>query len=67
MVLLAGMAIAFFVIQATQNTSVGIFCVILVLQVGAFLGLVSFAVTAVLALIGALALGYIFFYKSSTS
>jgi len=67
MVLLAGMAIAFFVIQATQNTSVGIFCIILVLQVGAFLGLVSFAVTAVLALIGALALGYIFFYKSSTS
>tara|TARA_B100000949_G_scaffold234745_1_gene254841 strand:+ start:2982 stop:4043 length:1062 start_codon:yes stop_codon:yes gene_type:complete len=67
MVLMAGAALAFAAIRATGKPEMGLFMVILVLQVGAFMGLVPFAITAVLALIGALSLGYIFFYKSSTS
>ena len=65
--MLVACGIAFFCIQVTNQATMGLFAAILVLQVGAFVGLVSFAITAVLALIGALALGYIFFYKSSTS
>jgi len=67
LVMLVACGIAFFCIQVTNQATMGLFAAILVLQVGAFVGLVSFAITAVLALIGALALGYIFFYKSSTS
>tara|TARA_B100000749_G_scaffold277905_1_gene267622 strand:- start:441 stop:1472 length:1032 start_codon:yes stop_codon:yes gene_type:complete len=60
-------AIAFYVITAVGRPEIGLFSGIMVIQVGAYVGLVDFAIAAILAMLGALALGYIFFYKSSTS
>jgi len=65
--LMVASAIAYYVITAVGRPEIGLFAGIMVIQVGAYVGLVDFAIAAILAMLGALALGYIFFYKSSTS
>ena len=60
-------AVAFAAIAATGRSEIGMLSAIVVLGVGTYTGMVSFGLTAILALTGALALGYIFFYKGSTS
>jgi len=66
-VLMVGGSIAGATILATGRSEIGMFSMIMIIQVAAFIGMISFAVAAILAMCGALALGYIFFYKSSTS
>lgn len=66
-VMLVAMAIAWASIMATGRSEIGMFVAIIVMSFGGFTGLVSFAVVAIMAMVGALALGYVFFYKSSTS
>ena len=66
-VLMVGGSIAGATIIATGRSEIGMFSMIMIIQVAAFVGMISFAVAAILAMLGALALGYIFFYKSSTS
>lgn len=66
-VLMFGGSIAGATILATGRSEIGMFSMIMIIQVAAFIGMISFAVAAILAMVGVLALGYIFFYKSSTS
>lgn len=66
-VMLVAMSIAWACIMATGRSEIGMFAAIVVMSFGGFTGLVSFAVVAIMAMVGALALGYVFFYKSSTS
>ena len=66
-IMLISSVIAGAVILTTGRSEIGMFSAIMVIQVGAYTGLVPFALAAILAMVGALSLGYIFFYKSSTS
>ncbi len=67
MLMLVATAIAFYVIQATQNSGMGVMSGIVVLCIGAIVGWTTFQFVALLGLIGALAIGYVFFYQKSTS
>ena len=66
-IMLISSVIAGAVILTTGRSEIGMFSAIMVIQVGAYTGLIPFALAAILAMVGALSLGYIFFYKSSTS
>lgn len=67
MLMLVASAIAFYVIQATQNSGMGVMSGIVVMCIGAITGWTTFQFVAVLGLMGALAIGYVFFYQKSAS
>jgi len=67
LVIIAAGGIAFYVRGGTRSPVVGIFSALIALSTGATLGLVPLAFINVLALLGIIALGYIFFYVRSTS
>ena len=66
-VLSVASAIAAAVISSTGRSEVGMLAGIMCITAGTYVGLIPFALAGIFAMLGALALGYIFFYKSSTS
>ena len=60
-------AIAGAIISSTGRSEVGMLAGVMVITGGTYVGLVPFALAGIFAMLGALSLGYIFFYKSSTS
>jgi len=60
-------AIAFYITRSTQQNVIGVFAAVVVLSVGALVGLTTYKFVATLALLGAISMSYMFFYRGSTS
>ena len=65
-VLMAG-AIGFAVVVAVGKSEIGLFAAIIVMVVSTRFGIMPMSIMALLSFMGVLALGYIFFYKGSTT
>ena len=57
--------ITFYMVKMTDRTEFGLLTVAIVIPMGAVIGLTDMKFAAVLAMVGILGTGYVFFYKSA--